>query len=359
VVIGADVVPTVAADHTLAVKLTNTTVAINDLKVTLDNSIANFLLGGVVNVALGLFKSAIQNAFAAQIQPALEPTLSAALGALAIKTSFDVPKLDGSGGKVTVDLYTDFAGVAIDSPGAEFDLRARATAKKVIAYDNLGVPGRQGCGASVQKLVVLKQSPLELSVADDSFNELLYATWQGGLFEFPVPASLLGNVDLVGYGISDLQLKVSAMLAPTMADCNAKGQLIAHVGDLRVDASLKLFGQQMDVVMYATFTAGVQVVAKDGKLGISLDKVQTAELEVDVQQDNLVSSENVLEKLVKDNLLTGLVAQLGGNALGSFPIPAIDLSAAAKLPPGTAVIAINPTGVTRKDGNSVVGGTLQ
>ena len=359
IVITSDMVLSVNPDHTLAVKLKNTTVALNGMKVAFSNSILNFLVAPVINVLIPLFKNAIQSAFAAQIGAALEPTLSSALGALAIKTSFDVPKLDGSGNKVTVDLFTDFAAVAIDTPGAEFDLRARATAKKATAYDNLGVPARQGCGNGAQKLWVLKKSPLELSVADDSFNELLYATWQGGLFEFPVPASLLGSVDLAGYGISELKLKVSGMLAPTMADCNAKGELIAHVGDLRVDASLKLFGQQMDVIMYATFTAGVQVVAKDGKLGISLDKVQTAELQVDVQQDNLVSSENVLEKLVKDNLLTGLVGALGGNALGSFPIPAIDLSAAAKLPPGTAVLAINPTGVTRKEGNSVVGGNLQ
>lgn len=358
-VISSDMILSVKADHTLAVKLQNTAVALDGMTIAFNNPILNFIVGGLTNVLINLFKNQLQNAFASQIAASLEPTLANALGALAIKTTFDVAKLDGSGNKVTVHIDTDFSAVTVDTPGAEFDLRARASAKKANQYNNLGVPARFGCGNGGQKLVALQKSPLELVVADDSFNELLYATWIGGLFEFPVPESMLGGIDLSTYGISDLKLKVSAMLAPTMQDCNAGGKLTAHVGDFRVDASLKLFGQQMDVIMYATFTAGVDVIAKDGKLGISLNKIETAELQVDVQQDNLVSSEGVLEKLVKDNLLTGLINQLGGNALGAFPIPAIDLSAAAKLPPGTAVLAINPTGVTRKDGNSVVGGTLQ
>ena len=359
IVISSDMVITVKADHTLAVKLTNTTVDLNGMKITFNNNAVNFLIGGLTNTLISLFKNQLQATFASQIAASLEPTLASALGALAIKTSFDVAKLDGSGGKVTVFLDTDFSAVTIDTPGAQFDLRARATALKAVKYDNLGVPARNNCGSGLQKLVVLKKSPLELVVADDAFNELLYATWLGGLFEFPVPATMLGSVELSSYGVSDLKMKVSAMLAPTMADCNADGKLFAHIGDFRIDATLKLFGQEMDLVMYATFTAGVQVVAKDGKLGISLDKVEKAELQIDVQQDNLVASEGVLEKLVKENLLTGLIGQLGGNALGAFPIPAIDLSAAAKLPPGTAVLAIKPSGVERKAGNSIVGGSLQ
>jgi hypothetical protein len=232
-------------------------------------------------------------------------------------------------------------------------------ADKTIPYDNLGVPGRVGCGKGAQVVVVPKAKPLELVIADDSFNELLYGTWLGGLFEFPVPATLLGNVDLGQYGVSDLTMKVSAMLAPTMDDCNAKSELTVQVGDFRVDAKLKLFGQPMDVVVYATFTSGMVVKAQGDQIGIQLTELKSSALQVDVLQDNLVGSESVLEKLVGDALLNNLVAQLGGNALGSFPLPAIDLSAALPtLPPGTS-IAIAPETVTRASGNSVVGGKLK
>ncbi len=358
IVISSDMVPSVKPDHTLQVKLLNSSVALNNMQLTLSNPVVNFLLGGVMNAVLGMFKSQLESAFASQIAASLEPTLANALGALAIQTNFGINKLDGSGAKVMVQIQTDFSAVQVSAPGAEFDLRARAMSVKTNPYDNLGVPARVGCAAAAQKLVVLQKSPLELVVADDAFNELLWATWNGGLFEFPVPASMLGSVDLSKYGVSDLQMTVSAMLAPTMSDCG-NGDLVAHIGDFKVTAKLNLLGQPMDVVMYATFTAGVTVLANNGQLGISLTDVKSADLEVDVQQDNMVSSEGVLGQLVKDNLINGLVAQLGGSALGAFPIPAIDLSAAAKLPPGTAVIAINPKGVTRKDGNSIVGGDLQ
>jgi hypothetical protein len=207
--------------------------------------------------------------------------------------------------------------------------------------------------------VVLKADPLELALQDDVLNQLLHAAWYGGLIEFPVPPSLLGGVDLTQYGVTDLDLKLSAMLAPTVSDCNVGQTLDAHIGDLRVDAKLKLFGQPMDVVVYATITAGVTVSADSGAIGISLSELKTSELQVEVLQENLISSEAVLGQLIEENLIGGLVGQLTGTALGSFPLPNIDLSGAvAGLPPGTG-IAINPNKVTRVDGNSVIGGTLK
>ena len=63
-------------------------------------------------------------------------------------------------------------------------------------------------------------------------------------------------------------------------------------------------------------------------------------------------------RLWADNLVPSLTGLLGGDALGSFPLPEIDLSAAIDgLPPGT-VIRIVPSGVIRADGNSVVQGEL-
>jgi hypothetical protein len=354
IVITADVVPSVQADHKLAVALQNVDVQLNGMKVQLSG-----IIGALVNGFPGLIKPQIEKAFEDQVAKSLGPGLASALNALAFNSKFQVGKLDGSGGKIDVFLETDFSGVQFDTPGGVFLLRARATAKKAVPYDNLGVPGRIGCGNGKQTLVVLKQSPLELSIADDEFNELLHATWTGGLYEFPVPASMLGNVDLKQYGVSDLTMKVSAMLAPTLDDCNAKQAATAHVGDLRVDAKLKLFGQPMDVTLYASFLAGVEITAKDGAIGIALKEVQQSDLQVDVQQDNMVASEGVLEKLVAENLIAGLVKSLGGSALGSFPLPAIDLSAAMPgLPPGTG-IQIVPQKVTRQGGNSIVGGTLK
>jgi hypothetical protein len=356
--IATDVNLSVTADHKLATKMANTKVTLNNVDATLSNGVLNFLIGFIVDAVLNSFKPQLEKAFAEQVVANLEPQLSGALGALALNASFDINKLDGSGKKITLNLQSDFSSVGTGTDGLALLERARITTVKSTPYDNLGVPGRIGCGKAPQKLEILKAKPLELVIADDTFNQILWGTWQGGLFEFPVPASMLGNVDLAQYGVSDMTLKVSGMLAPTMSDC-ATGELLAHVGDFKVDAKLKLFGQPMDVVLYASFVAGVTVKAVGNEIGISLDSVKSKALQVDVLQDNMVSSEGVLEKLVADALLDNLVAQLGGTALGTFPIPSIDLSSSMPgLPPGTGIgIAVETT--TRKNGNTIVGGKLK
>ncbi len=356
--IATDVNLSVAPDHKLQTKMVNTKVTLNNVDATLSNTVLNFLIGFVVDAVLNSFKPQLEKAFAEQVVANLEPQLSGALGALALNASFDIAKLDGSGKKITLNLQSDFSSVGSGTDGLAFLERARITTVKATPYDNLGIPGRIGCGKSAQQLEILKAKPLELVITDDTFNQILWGTWQGGLFEFPVPASMLGNVDLAQYGVSDLTLKVSGMLAPTMSDC-ATGELTAHIGDFRIDAKLKLFGQQMDVVLYASFLAGVTVKAVGSEIGISLDTIKSKALQVDVQQDNMVSSEGVLEKLVSDALLDNLVAQLGGTALGTFPIPSIDLSKSLPgLPPGTGIgIAVETT--TRKNGNTIVGGKLK
>ena len=345
--------------HKLVVTPITSTATLNGVTISNFSGIFGFLINLLGPVIVGALKPPLEKSINDALAGQIGPALSSALNALALNTTFSISKLDGSGDKVTLNLVTDFSDVQGDVPGIAFLERGRVTSTKATPYDNLGVPGRIACNKGVQTLVVLKQSPLELVIADDAFNELLHGTWYGGLFEFPVPASMLGNVDLSTYGVSDLTMKVSAMLAPTMDDCNAAGELNAHIGDFKIDAKLKLFGQPMDVILYATFVAGIEIKATGQAIGISLTAVKSQAIQVDVLQDNMVSSEGVLEKLVADQLIGNLVAKLGGDALGSFPLPAIDLSKALpSLPPGTG-IAINPQKVTRKDGNSIVGGTLK
>jgi len=45
--------------------------------------------------------------------------------------------------------------------------------------------------------------------------------------------------------------------------------------------------------------------------------------------------------------------------LAAIPLPEIDLSSAVGLPPGSAVIALDPQDLSRQDGNTIIGGDLQ
>ena len=337
---------------------------ISDVKATLVNfnlqltglgSLLQFLVNGLKGQLVTSFETSIADALKSQ----LGPVVADALSALAFSFDVGVDKLDGSGGKVTAKLTTDFSEVIIDASGAIFRLRAGVYATQGNTVTNLGVPKRIGCGKGVQPLVVLKEQPLELSLADDTLNEFLFALWFGGLLEFPVGPELLKGVDLAQYGIGGLKLTTKALLAPTAADCNDKGELLAHIGDFRVDASLDLFGQPMNVVVHASFVAGIKITVEANKLTISLTDIKSVKTDVEVQQAHLVASEAVIESLVADTLVKNLLDILGGSALGGFELPVIDLSSTVKgLPPGTG-IAIDPKVLTRASGNTVIGGKLK
>ncbi|MCB9740905.1 MAG: hypothetical protein H6747_16685 [Deltaproteobacteria bacterium] len=352
----ADVVPKVV-NHALITEVNNVVVKLEgfNLQLTGLGSLLNFL----VNALEGSIAKDLETSLAKAMKDQLGPTISGALGALAFAFDIGVPKLDGSGDEVEAKLLTDFSEVIIDNTGAIFRLRSGVYAKKGNTVDNLGVPKRIGCGTGIQPLTILKQKALELALADDTLNEFLYALWFGGLLEFPVGKELLGDIDLSAYGISNLKLKTKALLAPTAADCNDQGELLAHIGDFRVDATLDIFGQKMTVVVHASFVAGIEVSVDGNKLNIKLTKIKSVATDVEVVEENLIASESVVEGLIADKLVGNLLDVLGGSALGGFELPVVDLSGAVPgIPKGTG-IAIDPQTVVRKDGNTIIGGKLK
>ena len=169
-----------------------------------------------------------------------------------------------------------------------------------------------------------------------------------------VRSGQLGGLD----GIEISTMNISGMLAPTATDCNDAGELIAHIGDLGVTSNLTVFGIELDLEIWASFTAGIVLAADDTGISISLTDIKSLDSEVTVLQDDMVAFEPVIADLIEDQLIGTLMDSLGGEALGSFPLPEIDLSEEVGLPPGTAVIAISPQTLERVDGNTIVGGVL-
>ena len=73
----------------------------------------------------------------------------------------------------------------------------------------------------------------------------------------------------------------------------------------------------------------------------------------------LAGAEDVLVALVEDQLVGGLLDNLAGDALGSFPIPDIDLSGMLPgLPPGTG-ISIDIQDLLRIVGYTVLTGDVK
>jgi hypothetical protein len=378
IVINADLMISVRPDHTLQVTVVNPTTMVNNLRITADRAVLNFLLSIIFPTIRDGLVADLQTDLSAQLSAVLGPLVEDGLSALAINQTFGLPRLDGSTPDISVNLASDFSYTDFQDPtpgpqGGAIGLRAWASAATRgtptgYPFDaNQGVPMRNNCGAPPQQMVIPRIAPLEIVFPDDTMNQILRGAWWGGLLQFPVDPSLLSGVDLTMYGVSNLDLDVSGWLPPIASDCNAAGDLRLYIGDLRIDANMSLFGQPLDAVVYVAFEAPIRLGANSatGEIEIVVSAVENVEVEVHVVQESMLSAQPALQSLLETQLVPALGGLLGGGApLTSFPLPEMDLSEALGQPPGTSVVRIVPLtaplpGPERQSGNTIVYGRLQ
>ncbi|MBM4388278.1 MAG: hypothetical protein FJ088_11100, partial [Deltaproteobacteria bacterium] len=162
------------------------------------------------------------------------------------------------------------------------------------------------------------------------------------------------------YGITDLTVTTFFLLPPIMTSCNEKGQLVAQIGDLFVDATMNLFEMPTQFSLYTSVEAELSISVNQGEQGpeiaFKLGDISTFEMQFVKVSENFVGQEASLESLIKDLLITQLLQNIGD--LPGFPIPAIDLSALSPdIPPGTT-ITLEPEELTRIMGYTVIVGKL-
>ncbi len=343
-------------NNDIRVTVRNSAVVINGVDIQIDGA-----FGWLLEFVIGFFEDdlvdTIEDEFNAQLAPVIGPLVRDGLRELAFQVGLDIPRVQG-GGTIPIDLVTDWRAVSCTGEGCRIVLRGGVyTDTKRTPFTNSGVPNRDACGNGTQALVVPEAKALELSLPDDTLNQLLFALWRGGLLEFPVPSSWLAGVNLSAYGLTNLSLTLSGMLAPTGSDCAGSG-LDAHVGDVKITAQMRLFGQPVNVVVWASVVAGLQLYLDGREIGIRMTGIERVETEVQVLESGLISLEPVIAQLIEDEVLGGLVDALGDGDLGSFPLPDIDLSGAISgLPAGTG-ITIVPETIVRNSGNTIAGGRL-
>lgn len=376
IVITANLIITVNPDNTLAVSVNNPATSVNGLDIYSNNIWTNFLLGIIEPFIRGGLVSDLETELNTQLSTVLGPLLEDGLGALAFNQVFSLPRLDGNPPPIDIALesdfsFSDFQDASPGPQGGAFGLRAWATSTTRGTPNadpfnaNLGVPMRVGCGAG-QQMVIPKAAPLEIVFADDTINQILRAAWWGGLLQFPVDPALLGNVDLAQYGVTNLNMDVSGYLPPVATDC-VNGELRLYIGDLRIDATLDLFGQPVNAEVYVAFDAPITLAANpnSGDIEIIIQAIENVKLEVNVTNEPALGVESALASLLETQLVPALGGLLGnGTPLASFPLPEIDLSASLGQPPGTSlirIVPINDAGLpsSRQSGNTVIYGRLQ
>jgi hypothetical protein len=359
----------VADDHTIDIDLVNVQTIIdpNDVNVWADNWWTDVVIAVVEFFVLDSLVGDIADQLNSEVQNTLGPLLEDGLDQFNLNTSLDLPNLADPEMPIVVDLVTDFGvtdfhdGNTPPNPspprGGLIVLRGGGFVDDDVApYDNLGIPLREGCGEGDDGMPMPRESLMEIGLHDDLLNQLLYGAWRGGLLEFPLPEDLLGSGgDDALY--TDLDVFISGMLAPTASDCGS-GELLAHIGDMRIDASLTLLDQPITFVAYSTLVVRVEVSDLDGSLGITLTGVEDVQTELTVGEDDAIDVEPTLISVLETQLTDGLLGALGGGALGAIELPQMDLSDTLGLPPGTALIAIQVESVGRAPGTTVISGHL-
>jgi hypothetical protein len=200
-----------------------------------------------------------------------------------------------------------------------------------------------------------REGALEIGLSDDLLNQLLNAAWRGGLLEFDMPDALLGKDSRL---ISDLQIHISGMLAPTASDCTRDGLVRAHLGDVRIDGSLVLNGTPIDFVAYSSLVAALEFSVIPNGIAITIGDVESIETELTVMQDGQQDAEKVLAPALESQLVDGLIGAISDGGLGEIRLPEIDLSATLGLPAGTATIQIQTEEAGRQPGTTVITGRL-
>lgn len=353
----------VGADHRLAIAVIDPQTTVTGLSIWAD---------GALGFALDVFQGLIVDSVVADLEASLTeqltglmgPAVGLALGAMAPNSTLHFPRT-GSDETIPVRLSTDFHAVAFDDDQAPPDppppaggvLVERGGAyalAPVTPYANLGAPDWAGCGAGAPEIPLLQQAPLEIALTDDLLNQLLYGAWRGGMLEFEMPPELLPEDTAL---ISDLEVKVSGMLAPTASDCSDDGRLRLHIGDIRIDGSLVLGDQPVSFVAYSSLVAGLDVVPTATGIGIVLADVERIETELTVAEPEGIEAEPTLRAVLETQLVEGVLGSLGGG-LGGIELPQLDLSATLGLPPGSAMVQITAESAERAPGTTIVLGHL-
>jgi len=223
-----------------------------------------------------------------------------------------------------------------------------------------GSIGRGGCLQGLTDALVFPTAwPLQIALYDDLLNALLHAVWKGGGLAFPIDPTALAPGS-VPPALGDAVLDVDFLLPPIVTACGADGALHLQVGDVHVAAILQVGPLSVPLDVYASLDALASVVVgpegPDGAtVGLVVSDIVDAAVDVVADDDAALGIAALVEQLVADELLPGLVDTLGAGALGGFPVPALDLSAAPNVPPGTT-LQLDLTDVGRQDGYTLLQG---
>ncbi len=345
-------------------QIANSKVNISGLDIDLDG-----ILGFLFNWLIDLFEGTIANQMEAMVLDQLgviDETLADALNALAITQSFELPPLVGDGPPTTLTLATNLTAADFDQFGGFLEMSSTMSAQggNGVPYETKGSLGRAKCLQETDFFDYLMQAELEIALKDDMLNQMLHAAWYSGAFEIPLPQSILGDVDLQEYGVVINDLSLSFLLPPIISSCNFEEQMWLGLGDIKVNVSLLLFDNPLELTAFASarIAAEMAVVEDpvDGPtLGIELGEIVTFDIEVEELNAGFEGAQAAVEELLLQFLGPDIFTNLAGDSLGGIPIPEIPLDGFTDAVPKGTTLSLDLKKVYRLGGRSVLAGNAK
>lgn len=298
-------------------------------------------------------------------QPLIEPLLTTVasdvikgvLESLEIEQAIDLPSLLGGDPKA-LTLLAKLDSVKFTAAGGDVGLAGAGWAEDYQEPEPLGAIRRDQClGLESGSFAFDGAHPLGIGIHMDFLNELLFAAWRSGYLNIAASGEDLASLSpkIADYGVKSLSLV--PLLPPLLTDCNGKGLLRLQLGDALVGVDVDFAGLAIQAEIYASLEIDAAIEAAGNELSVHVNGITQFALDTETVNDYWEGQEALLEDTIKGILLPQIEGLLD-DAIGSFPIPELDLGGLVPGVPAGTVLQIGDTITEKKKGYISIQGDL-
>lgn len=301
------------------------------------SGLSGFIIDIVVSLAEGTVRNLVRDLLRDYISASFNDILDGVLSGLDIDslgTSFDVPRLDGSG-TIPIGFGVGFSSLSTTPARMLFGIGSRFTGPVAVGRPTLGVaiPPGSGSGPLIDDPT---STSTAVSVHLGLFNQVLHTLWRGGLLEADVRADDLGGSLPAG-----LQAVISGALPPVAAMPTAS-RVELGIGALTIRLTYPgVFDTPITVVLGAKASTNVRLMGND----LAFDTITVDELFFSTDDVSLdARTRGILEGFFT-TLVQSIVDTALNDALPAIPIPSFDLPASLSaygIPVGTTLGVRSP-----------------
>lgn len=363
-VLNADIFISVGNDGKVKANVGKSLIKLQGLNVTPDDPLLKWLFDWLIDWFTNAFAGIIEQEMNKQLTKQIPKMIEDAMNQFSLDQDMEIKPPVGEGEPIILKVKSEIETIEFHPTGGLLKLRASITTEKKINKNPLGSIARGGClkGES-QSIVMPSTHEFEMAVFDDVINEAIFSFWWGKMFNLSLKEKDLKGIDLSQYGITDFNIDTEFYLPPIVTSCIKEDKLFLQLGDIFLNTKFKLVGIDTNFALYTSVETQANLAVKQGEkgaeIGFEVGEISKVEMQFVNISENFKGQEEILEGLIKDFLLAELLKNIGGKALGGFPIPSIDLSKLdPKIPAGTS-ITIEPEEIFRDGGYIILAGKIK